>query len=178
MNGCIYLIGFMGVGKSHVGRCLSGKLGVRYVDADAEIEKQQGMPISAIFEKQGEEAFRDMETSFLRKMAGAGNAVVSCGGGMVLRPENRALMKESGKTVHLLATPETVYERVKHSTARPLLNGRMNPEAIRALMEERRERYENAADIRVVTDGKKPDEIAEEIQRILFPASQSSGDFA
>lgn len=178
MNGCIYLIGFMGVGKSHVGRCLSGDLQAQYIDADTEIEKRCGMTISEIFEKNGEEAFRDMETELLREIAKTGRAVISCGGGMVLRPENRTLMKESGKTVYLLAKPETIYERVKHSTHRPLLKGKMNPEAIRELMEERTARYENAADIRVETDGKKPDEIAREIQRILFPSSQSEGEFA
>ncbi len=176
MNGCIYLIGFMGVGKSHVGRCLSREIKARYIDADAEIEKRCGMTIPEIFEKKGEEAFRDMETGLLREIAKTGRCVISCGGGMVLRPENRGLMKESGKTVYLLAEPETIYERVKHSTHRPLLNGKMNPEAIRMLMEERYERYEKAADIRVKTDGKKPDEIAGEIQRILFPSSQSAGD--
>ena len=91
---------------------------------------------------------------------------MSCGGGAVLRDQNTQMMKETGKIVLLTATPETVYERVKDSTDRPLLNGNMNVEHIAKLMEKRRELYVNACDIKVATDRKTPQEIAEEILKI------------
>ena len=93
--------------------------------------------------------------------------VVSCGGGSVLRDENAALMKENGCIVFLRATPETIYERVKDSTNRPILNGNMNVEYIRELMEKRRPRYEAVADICVDTDGKDVDAISEEILKAV-----------
>ena len=174
----IYLVGFMGVGKSAVSRALAKQLGVPCVDTDAEIERRQGRKISEIFAAQGEEAFRDMETAFLKELAESGGVVVSCGGGLTLRQENRELMKKSGKTVWLTATPETVYTRVRHSTNRPLLNGKMNPEAIGELMEERRGRYEAAAEEKIATDGRAVEDIALDIQRILFPSDHLSGSSA
>lgn len=175
MKGNLYLIGFMGVGKSYVGRTLSELLSLPLLDSDREIEKEEGMTIPEIFESRGEEAFRDMETVLLERLKKASPVILSCGGGMVLREENRRLMKESGKTICLTASPETIYERVRFSTNRPLLKGRMNPEAIGELMEERRERYERAADFTLSTDGKSGSEIAEEIQQILEASSQPSG---
>ena len=109
------------------------------------------------------EAARRTADYFLERVAKTGGAVVSCGGGAVLRPENVELMKQSGKIIFLSATPETIYERVKHSTNRPLLNGNMNVEYIRGLMERRRETYENAADVVISTDGKWKSQIVEEI---------------
>lgn len=168
----------MGVGKSHVGRLLAKKCGLPYLDADAEIEERSGMKIAEIFSRYGEERFRDMETELLKGLSEGSGAVVSCGGGMVLREENRRVMQESGTVVYLTAQPETIFERVRYSSHRPLLNGRMNPEAIGALMEERRERYENAAEITIATDARSGEEIAEELQRILFPSSQTDGVLA
>lgn len=176
MKDCVYLVGFMGVGKSHVGRCLSRLLQAPFLDADAEIERRCGKSIPEIFSEDGEEAFRDMESALLREVSEAGKGILSCGGGMVLRQENRERMKKSGTAVYLTALPQTIYERVKDSHNRPLLEGRMNPKAIERLMEERKERYEKAADIEISTDGKSPMEVAEEIQRSLFPSSQSAGD--
>ena len=159
----IFLIGFMGVGKSTIAKILAKKLEAELVEMDETIEAEAGMSINQIFEKFGEQNFRDLETALVERISKTGGAVVSCGGGAVLRPENVQMMKQSGKIILLSATPETIYERVKHSTNRPLLNGNMNVEYIRGLMERRREVYEGAADVIITTDGKWKSQIVEEI---------------
>ena len=159
----IFLIGFMGVGKSTIAKLLAKELQAELIEMDETIEAEAGMSINEIFEQFGEQHFRDLETALVERVAKTGGAVVSCGGGAVLRPENVELMKQSGKIIFLSATPETIYERVKHSTNRPLLNGNMNVEYIRGLMERRREAYENAADVVISTDGKWKSQIVEEI---------------
>ena len=163
----IYLIGFMGAGKSTIARELAAQTGAKQIEMDQLIEEQQGMAITEIFAQYGEVHFRDLETELLKSFSKEKNIVVSCGGGSVLREENAALMKESGKIILLTASPETIYERVKDCTDRPILNGNMNVDFIRGLMEKRRERYETVADVTVATDGKSKEEICEEILRLL-----------
>ena len=164
----IFLIGFMGCGKSTIARILSEKLGVPQVEMDEQIVQEQGMPITEIFEKYGEEHFRDIETDLVRRLQLQTGVVVSCGGGAVLREENRRMMKESGAIVWLTAKPETILERVKHSVDRPVLNGHMNVEYITELMAKRHDCYEAAADFCVSTDGKDREEICEEIMSLYF----------
>ena len=159
----IFLIGFMGVGKSTIAKLLARELQAELVEMDETIEAEAGMSINEIFEKFGEQHFRDLETALIERVSKKGGVVVSCGGGAVLRPENVEMMKPSGKIIFLSATPETIYERVKNSTNRPLLNGNMNVEYIKGLMERRREAYENAADVIISTDGKWKSEIVKEI---------------
>ncbi len=159
----IYLIGFMGAGKTSVARALSAASGMDMIEMDQRIEQEAGMPITEIFAKYGEEYFRDLETELVRTLAGESELVVSCGGGSVLREENAARMKESGHIVLLTASPETIFERVRYSTNRPVLNGNMNIDYIRGLMEKRRERYETVADLMVPTDGRPVRIIAADI---------------
>lgn len=159
----IFLIGFMGCGKSTIARALSERLDVEQVEMDELIVEEQGMPITEIFEKYGEEHFRDIETDLVRRLQEKDGVVVSCGGGAILREVNRSMMKQSGVIVLLTAKPETILERVKNSTNRPVLNGNMNVEYITQLMERRRACYEDAADITVVTDGKSLEVICKEI---------------
>jgi len=163
----VFLIGFMGCGKSTIAKYLSEKLGAEQVEMDEVIVQEQGMPITEIFEKCGEEHFRDIETALVKRLQEKRGVVVSCGGGAVLREENRRQMKESGVIVWLTATPETILDRVKHSTNRPVLNGHMNVEYITGLMEKRRGCYEAAADYAVATDGKSREEICDEIISFL-----------
>lgn len=163
----LFIIGFMGVGKTSTSRALSRRLRVQEIDSDAMIVEQQGMPIAQIFEEQGEEAFRQMETRLLDQIATMPPCIVSCGGGMVLRQENIEKMKKQGRILLLAASPETIYEHVKDSTNRPLLNGNMNVEYIRSLMEEREPRYQAAADITIITDGMTPRQAAEKIMAVL-----------
>jgi len=163
----IFLIGFMGCGKSTIAGLLAERLGVSQVEMDELIVQEQGMPITEIFEKYGEEHFRDIETDLIRRLQTSDGVVVSCGGGAVLREENRKMMKESGVIVWLTAKPETILERVKNSTNRPILNGHMNVEYIAELMEKRRECSQEAADYPLATDGKSREEICEEILEVV-----------
>ncbi|WP_238483742.1 shikimate kinase [Anaerosporobacter faecicola] len=164
----IMLIGFMGTGKSTISSYLSKWLGLEEVDLDAKIVEKAGMSIPKIFEQYGEVYFRNLETEVLKEVQQREQLIVSCGGGIVLRDENVAQMKAHGKIVLLTATPETVYERVKDSKNRPILNGHMNVEYIAQLMEKRRERYEQCADLVVATDGKTVEQIGEEMMMQLL----------
>lgn len=163
----IMLIGFMGVGKSSISSGLKKKTGMKEIDMDAVISKEAGMPITEIFDKFGEEHFRELETALLERLQGETGCIISCGGGTVLRSHNVEVMKEQGTIVLLTAEPETIYERVKNNTSRPVLNGNMNVEYIRELMAKRQDAYDAAADIRVSTDGKTLEQIANEIISVL-----------
>lgn len=167
MKGNIFLIGFMGTGKSTIARELKKMLHTECMEMDDMIVESQGMSIPDIFEKYGEDYFRDVESKLLIDLKKKENVIVSCGGGVVVRPENINHMKESGKIILLSATPQTVYERVKNNTNRPILNGNMNVEYIEGLMEKRREKYQEAADITVITDDKNVAEICREIIKSL-----------
>lgn len=159
----IYLIGFMGTGKSTVAGALAKRLDAKCVEMDQVIEAEQGMAITEIFEKYGEEHFRNLETELLHSFEKEAHLVVSCGGGSVLREENAALMKAEGRIILLTAKAETVYERVKDSTNRPVLNGHMSVSYIQELMDKRSTRYEAVADICVATDDRSADDICTEI---------------
>lgn len=165
----IILEGFMGSGKSTVSEILSDRLGLELMDTDSTIEDTEGRSISSIFREDGEEAFRDMETELLTMIAGdhLRDMVISLGGGMPVREKNRELLKESGKVVYLKASPETIYERVKGDTTRPLLQGEDPLLRIKELMEGRSDVYDEAADLIIDTDNKTPDEICDEIIREL-----------
>lgn len=163
----ILLIGFMGAGKSTVSAKLSELLAMEIMEMDAYIQKKEGMSIKDIFATSGEEYFRNCESNTLIELRERKHMVVSCGGGVPLREKNVELMKNSGYVVWLTATPEAIYDRVKDSTERPLLNGNMNVPFIQNLMESRREKYERAADIVIDTTGKEIEEICEELLQKL-----------
>ena len=163
----ILLIGFMGAGKSTVSAKLSELLAMEIMEMDAHIQEKEGMSIKEIFAVNGEEYFRNCESNTLIELREKKHMVVSCGGGVPLREKNVELMKNSGYVVWLTATPEAIYERVKDSTERPLLNGNMNVLFIQNLMESRREKYERAADIVIDTTGKEIEEICEELLQKL-----------
>ena len=127
----IYLTGFMGTGKSMILNCLHEVCGFDKIEMDEQIVQEQGMSIPEIFEKKGEEYFRNLETELVKKISAMDNIVVSCGGGTVMRQCNVDEMKKNGTIVLLTAEPETVYERVKGSHNRPLLEKNMNPEYIK-----------------------------------------------
>lgn len=157
----IFLIGFMGVGKTSTSHQLSKKLGVKEVDTDAMVVEQEGKAIADIFEEQGEKYFRTLETKTLDILAEYSPCVVSCGGGMAMREENVAKMKKYGTVVFLTATPETIYEHVKNSKDRPLLNGNMNIPYIKQLMEAREPKYMQTSDVEIKTDGLTPSQVAD-----------------
>ena len=159
----IFLIGFMGTGKSTIACELGKMLGCELVDMDQMIVEKQGMPIARIFETYGEDYFRDVESNTLIELQKSTGLLVSCGGGVVVKEENADHMKKSGRVVLLTAQPETIYKRVKDSNTRPILNGNMNVEFIRGLLEKREAKYAAAADITIATDGKTVAQICDEI---------------
>lgn len=168
LNEHIFLIGFMGVGKTSTSHKLSQKLGVKEIDTDATIVEQEGRSISDIFDTDGEEYFRSVETGIIDKIKDMNPCIVSCGGGMAMREVNVNKMKEIGKIVLLTATPETIFEHVRYSTNRPLLNGNMNIPYIKKLMDAREPKYKAAADIVIETDGCTPEMVADKvIEKIL-----------
>ena len=161
----VFIIGFMGAGKSTTAGELGQICGRSVIEMDEAIERRQGMSISDIFERFGEKYFRDLETEFIESLANSGGCIVSCGGGAVLRARNIILMKSMGKIVLLTASPETVYKRLLcEAETRPLLSGRFSPEEIRHMQDVRRKYYEEAQDFTVATDERTVEDIAREIQ--------------
>ena len=159
----IVLIGFMGAGKSTVSDYLSTMFAMRIVEMDQVIAEREEMSIPDIFATYGEEYFREQETKLLIELQDKKNTIISCGGGAALGGENVADMKKNGRVVLLTASPETVYERVKDSDDRPVLKENNNVEYIADLMENRREKYEAAADIVIQTDNKTVLQVCEEL---------------
>lgn len=156
------LTGFMGTGKSAVGRQLKKLTGFRFVDVDHEIEEAEGMSISEIFAHRGEPAFRDIEAAHIRRLCEGRGQIISTGGGAVLRGDNMEALNESSVLICLMATPEDVYERVRSSRHRPLLDDHDPLGRVRELMAERAPYYDKAG-LAVDTTGKSPFEIATEI---------------
>lgn len=134
---------------------------------DEEIASGEGISIGEIFAQKGEEYFRELETALLRRLNERENVVVSCGGGTAMRECNVQEMKRRGRIVLLLAEPETVYARVCTSHDRPLLEGNMNVDYIRSLIQVRMPKYREAADITVHTDGRSAEDICGEIMKKL-----------
>ncbi len=163
----IFLVGFMGCGKSTVAKLLSESYNVRHIDTDAEIVNEQKMSIADIFERYGEEHFRKLETNLLLRLKEEAPAVIACGGGMAVRDANIDIMKSCGTVIMLTATPETIYKRVRHQTDRPILNGHMNVEYISDLMDKRTPYYNRASDVKVTTDNTSPEEIVQKIVEII-----------
>lgn len=164
----LFLIGFMGVGKTSTSKELGKKLQVEEVDTDAMIVEMEQRSIPEIFEQSGEAYFRQVETGTLDALAEEEPCIVSCGGGMAMREENVQKMKAIGTVVFLTAKPETIYSHVKDSDNRPLLNGNMNVPYIKQLMEMREPKYTAAADIQIETDDCTPEEVADKTIAALF----------
>lgn len=169
----IILVGYMGCGKTTVGKNLARVCEWSFVDTDEWIEEQQGRSISEIFASDGEAAFRDMETAVLREMlAGKKEGfILSTGGGMPVREENRALLKQIGRVFYLQAEPETIYERVKGDTTRPLLQCEDPLRRIQEMLVQRGPVYEDAAHQIIKVDEHNQQEIAE----IIKEAGKSEG---
>jgi shikimate kinase len=160
--GNIVLTGFMGTGKTAVGRELSRLLNMKLVDVDTEIEKCEQMTINEIFKQFGELRFREIETEMIRELSERKDVIISTGGGAVLRQENVDILRKQGIIICLMATPETILKRTSHSSHRPLLQVEDPFGKIKELLDFRRPFYEKA-DIMIDTDGKTPRQIAEEV---------------
>ena len=161
----IYLVGFMGVGKSTVGRELSLKLHLPFFDLDAEIEKAEKLSVRDIFSRFGEPRFRQLEREHLTRLSTTSRAVISLGGGTYIDPENRRVVDDTGVSVWLEASFPSINERVRPDGTRPLL---ADPEQAKRLYSERLPSYKLAR-IHVLTDNLLPDAIAEKIiQRVTM----------
>ena len=164
--GNVILIGFMGSGKTTVGLRLSYRLRRPVIDTDKEIEREEKRSITDIFAAEGEVYFRDKETACLKKLIkDTHNQIISVGGGLPLREENRMLLHELGQVFYLRASAGTIYERLKHDTARPLLQGTDPQNKIRVLLDERDDYYMETADVVINVDGKNFDKIISEIEQ-------------
>lgn len=161
----IILIGFMGSGKTSVGKQLAKKLKYTFCDTDQIIEKECKMSISNIFATEGEEYFRKLETYTIESLIGKLEAsVLSVGGGLPMSEGNPELLRRLGYVVYLKASKETILKRLSGDTTRPLLAGSNASEKVDNLLKVRAPIYEAAAHIQVVTDDKMPEEIIKEIR--------------
>ncbi|MCI0469263.1 MAG: AAA family ATPase, partial [Nitrospirae bacterium] len=162
----IVLTGFMGTGKTEVGQILAGRLNYSLIDVDSEIEREQQMTITDIFSQFGEGAFRDIESSVIKRLSEADMAVISTGGGAVLRQENMINLRKKGIIICLAASPETIFKRTSSSNDRPLLQVENPLQKIKELLDFRMPYYEQA-DIIVDTEDKSPLDVAGEIIRLI-----------
>ena len=162
----IVLVGFMGTGKTSIGRRLSTQLRMRYVDTDDIIERDSGRRISDIFAEDGEPAFRELESEAVRKASKLHNSVISTGGGVVLKEENMVELRHNGIIFCLTATAEEIYQRVRHQPHRPLLQTPDPLTKIKSMLEERHPYYVQA-DYMVETTERSFGEIMAYIKRVF-----------
>jgi shikimate kinase len=150
-RGNIFLVGMMGAGKTTLGRALAQRLRMRFVDTDKVLVDRTGVPVATVFEIEGEAGFRRRESAILAELSEGDDCVVATGGGAVLAEENRRVMRQHGTVVYLRARIESLWERTRHDTTRPLL-ATPNPRATLArLLEERDPLYRDAAHVIVET---------------------------
>ncbi|MEX2558873.1 MAG: shikimate kinase [Pirellulales bacterium] len=160
----IVLIGYRGSGKSTVARELAGRLGWPWLDADHQIEERAGKSIAAIFADEGEQRFRDLESSLLAELVERDKTVLAVGGGAVLRPANRALLRSAGKVVWLQADAATMLARIEADLAnaqrRPRLTSAGGEAEVVELLAQRAPLYRECADLAIETQGRSPAEVA------------------
>lgn len=160
----VYLLGFMGAGKTTVGKILSERLGWPFLDLDEEIEEGVGMPIPAIFRKRGEASFRQLELKYLDRASRSNESVVvACGGGLPLSARNRRMMERTGLSVYLSISPETAIKRVGEDPHRPLFE---DPAQVRALWERRQSAYDEIPNS-VDADNKSLDEVVDAVLDLI-----------
>lgn len=159
----VVLVGFMGTGKSSVGKLVAHRLGFQFVDNDSIVVERAGMEITEIFAKHGEARFREYETRALESIGHLNRCVVSTGGGAVLREENRAILQRIGLVVQLTAREEVIYDRVARNTKRPLLSTDNPRETISKMLAQRKEAYTAASQVTVDTSDLTREQAAEAV---------------
>mgnify|MGYP005805042605 FL=1 len=164
----IILVGFMGCGKTTIGRKLAAMTDRLFVDMDDEIVKRAGMKITRIFEKYGEERFRKMETDLCGELAEKTGLIIATGGGVIKNARNMELLGKNGTVLYIKASPEHIYRNIKNDRSRPLLNSGDKMERIRELMEERRTLYETGCDMMIDISGLNSSEAARIIYETLM----------
>lgn len=172
----IVLTGFMGTGKTTVGKRLALRLKLKFVDTDHEVEKIIGMTVKEIFKKHGERRFRSEETAAISRLSRQDMQVIATGGGAVLSPLNMEFLRRNGIIFCLTADPDTIYQRVSTKKTRPLLEGQEDLRAkIVRLLLERKDAYANA-DYIINTSGRYCDEVVEDIVRIYMEEVMRDGN--
>jgi shikimate kinase len=159
----LILVGFMGSGKSSVGREIARRCELRFFDTDSVIRQKYGKSIPEIFATHGETVFRDEEHQILLRLRGTQHIVLATGGGIVLRPQNRLILRSLGVVVWLTADEEVIWERVSRKQNRPLLQTDDPRSTIRSLMATRYPLYRQTADVTVETSGLTHQEVANRI---------------
>jgi shikimate kinase len=159
----VFLVGFMGAGKTTVSRLVAQQLGRPAIDLDAHIEAVAGKSVREIFEDVGEDAFRELESAHLAALSGADPSVVACGGGIVVRDENRSALKDMGLVIYLRVSAGETLARVGADGTRPLLSGPGGVIAATRLLEARESLYSAVADATIDTVGRSVDEVADEV---------------
>ena len=162
----LVLTGFMGSGKSSVGRVLAKRLACPFVDLDAEIVAAAGRSVNDIFAQDGEQAFRSLENTCLERVLGGDCSVIATGGGVVVSDENRSMMRSRGIVVNLVVSLPQVLRRLHGASDRPLFAGSDGANRVKLLMDDRKQFYADA-DIRIDTDGKSVEDVAAEILRFV-----------
>ena len=163
----VILCGFMGCGKSTIGKALSKKTNYKFIDLDEYIENSQKMRISDIFDKFGEDEFRKIESQSINEICKLENHIISLGGGAVLNPKNVEILKTCGKLFFLNISANEVYNRLKDDTTRPLLQTDDKLGAISNLLNKRLPIYTSVADVVIDVDNKNIEEIADELLKNL-----------
>ena len=162
----IVLFGFMGTGKSAVGRCLAERAELRFVDMDDEVERKEGASIPALFADKGEAYFRQVEAAVAVELGAADGLVVATGGGVVLNPSNLTAFTGNGICVCLRAVPETILHRIREQTHRPLLQQPDREQRVRQLLHQRKHFYD-AIPHQVQTDGLSVEDVAAQILKLV-----------
>jgi shikimate kinase len=150
-RGNIFLVGMMGAGKTTLGKALAQRLRREFFDTDRVLVDRTGVPVATIFEIEGEAGFRRREAYALAELAQRNDCVIATGGGIVLAPENRQVMRASGIVVYLRARLDSLWERTRHDTTRPLLSTPDPRGTLAALLQEREPLYRDAAHLVVDT---------------------------
>ena len=162
----IVITGFMGSGKSIVAEELAQKLGMEFIDMDQIIEKGQGMSISDIFTRYGENYFRAQENKLVKELSQKENTVIATGGGTLLSADNTKMLSEKGEIICLYADSKVLYHRVKRKNNRPLLRGENLLDRINQLVEERKKIYDNIK-LKIDTSDLNVQEVVDRIVDIL-----------
>ena len=161
-----------GSGKSTIGKAVARRLGLPFVDCDVSIERRVGCSIAAFFEREGEDAFRDLEMETFASLVLGGPSVLATGGGIVLRERNRELLRERTRCVYLCASPELLWERLRRDRKRPLLQVADPERRLRAMAVERGPLYRETAELVIETDGLSFHRLVDRVEKHLRPAGQ------
>jgi shikimate kinase len=168
----IALVGFMGTGKSTVGQLVADALRFKFIDTDARIEELAGKSISQIFASEGEASFRKLESNLVQELSNQERYVISTGGGLIVNPDNLASLRDHCLIICLWASAETIWQRVRHQTHRPLLQNSNPAEKIRTLLKERTPAYKKA-DTMITTELRSPREVAMQVLKQFSLARKS-----